>query len=514
MKQVIFEETRDELRKGVNIISDAVKTTFGAKGQNVIIENRFGEPHVTKDGVTVAESIVLSNNAQNMGAQVVKQGSSKTAEEAGDGTTQACVMIQALVNKGLDAIKEGKVKPIDLKRQIDEGVAIIVDKLKESAIPVQGNLDMIKAVATISANNDEVLGGLICDAFEKMGLEGTLTVEQSKTVETYTEISEGTRIEKGYISHYFINQQGKNVCELEEPLILLTENEIHNVNEILPLAEYCAQNKKPFVIISPNVGGEALTALVTNTVKGAIQCCVIQAPEFGNLQTILLEDIAKLTGGVLLGKSNNYKIAQFTQIPILGTCKKIKIGKTSTIFIGSKWDRETAETHKQKIVDDIATAQTEIEKKFHEKRMANLFQGIGVVYVGAPTEAEMKEKKDRIDDAIRATKSAIEEGVGVGGGLSYYNKIKYLNKPLIGFDILKDALVAPIVLLHENSGIDFEPNKISDTVGYNAKTERYEDLLEAGVLDPIKVSRCALQNAASAAGMILLTNCLVLNETK
>ena len=512
MKDIVFHEnSKEKLVKGVNTLADAVKTTFGANGQYVVVENAMGQPNPTKDGVTVAESIYLKDHGENMGAQILKQSARQTAELAGDGTTSSIILAQAIVNEGMKAINEG-AKPIFLKREIEEGTKKVVESIKNSAIRVNGDFSKINQISIISANNDVELGNLITDAFKMVGEQGVVSIAQSKSHNTYIEHKEGFMFKEGYASPYFMNTP-KNTSEYDNPLILITDYAITYIKDIQLTLGLMMKEGRPIVIIAPDYSNEAISFFVANRVKHNAPILAIKAPYYGDQQVLFLEDVAACTGGTFISKTKGMKLDTVGLVH-LGQCERIISTSKNTTIVGGEGDTEIIAERIKSIQEMKDNAVGNIEKEFHQDRYNSLVGGVAVIYVGGATEVEMKEKKDRVDDAVKAIRSAIEEGYGVGGGLSYYNHLNVLDESILGEKVLKNALTEPIKLIHSHSGVDFDATKVTNTVSFNGKTNTYEDLLQVGVIDPIKVTRVALENAVSSSMIILMTNCLVLNESK
>lgn len=526
-KQIEFNiEAREALKNGVDKLANAVKVTLGAKGRNVVIDQPFGPPTITKDGVTVAQAIDLEDPIENMGAQMIKEVAANVVKEVGDGTTSSIVLAQAIIKEGVKYVASGS-NPIDLKRGIDKAVAYVVDGLNVISSPVGESMDMIEEVATISANNDKELGKLIADAMKAVTKEGVVTVETSKGTETYVEVVDGVKFDKGYISPYFITDPEKALVELTNPYILIYDKTISSVREILHILDPVISEGRSILIIAEDVDGEALSTLVINKAKGAIMVAAVSAPGYGKMRSDELEDIAMLTDGTFVSEDKGIKLADVT-LGMLGQADKIRIDKDSTIIIGAKGDvKERVKTLKENLKLESNTDFQNLELK---SRIAKLAGGVAVLYVGATSELEMKEKKDRVDDALEATRSAIEEGIVVGGGLALYNAGMGLyaldglsnEDQSLGVKIIMKAIEAPLRQIAENAGMEgaevlanigFDDDN-SANYGYNAKTNEYEDLFKAGIIDPTKVARVTLENAASVAGMILTTECVLVNKPK
>ena len=530
-KEIKFStEGRDSLLKGINTLADAVKVTLGAKGRNVIIDQGNNNPIITKDGVTVAQSIFLSDPVENMGAQMIKRVASKVVEEVGDGTTTSVVLAQAIAKEGLKYVTSG-YSPVDLKAGIDKAVAMVVYNLKEVSTPVGKDMDTIEHVATISANNDKEIGSLIANAMKKVTKEGVITVETSQGTDTYVDVVEGVKVDRGYLSPYFINNQEKMNVELNDPYILIYDQTISNIQSLMPVLEPVVQQGGSLLIIAEDIDGEALSTLVVNKVKGGVKVSAIRAPSFGDMRTDELEDIATLTGGTLITEDVGLTLEKFT-IDMLGRADKITIDANSTIIIGGKGDKKDIKSRVKQLRSNL---KIDKESIYLKQRLARLAGGVAVLYVGAASEIEMKEKKDRIDDALEATRAAIEEGIVTGGGIALYNAGKDVIEDTItsnegedlGVKLLVKSLEAPLRQIADNAGVDGAEvlfsvsldNRWSEAdginnYGYNAKTGEYEDLMKAGVIDPTKVTRVALESAASVAGMLLTTECVVFNAPK
>ncbi|MEC4051361.1 chaperonin GroEL [Myroides odoratimimus] len=521
-KDIKFDiEAREGLKRGVDALANAVKVTLGPKGRNVIIGKSFGAPTVTKDGVSVAKEVELENTLENMGAQMVKEVASKTNDLAGDGTTTATVLAQAIVKEGLKNVAAG-ANPMDLKRGIDKAVEIIVEDLRKQSQEVGGSIDKIKQVASISANNDDFIGELIAQAFEKVNREGVITVEEAKGTDTYVEVVEGMQFDRGYLSPYFVTNSEKMEVELDTPYILLYDKKVSSLKELLPVLEPVAQSGKPLLIIAEDVDGEALSTLVVNKLRGALKIAAVKAPGFGDRRKAMLEDIAILTGGTVVSEEQGCTLEN-TTLEMLGTCQRIKIDKDNTMLIGGTGDASLILNRVNQIKAQIQTTTSDYDKEKLQERLAKLAGGVAVLYVGAPSEVEMKEKKDRVDDAYHATKAAIEEGIVAGGGVALLRAkntlvdIKADNADEeTGIAIIAKAVEAPLRTIVENAGLEGSVvvSKVlegKENFGYNAKTNEYVDMLNAGVIDPKKVTRVALENAASVAGMILITECALVD---
>ena len=519
-KEIKFNtEARDALKKGVDALSNAVKVTLGPKGRNVVIDKKFGAPSITKDGVSVAKEIELEDTIENMGAQMVKEVASKTADEAGDGTTTATVLAQSIVSTGLKNVTAG-ANPMDLKRGIEKAVKTIVKDLKRQSVAVGNNNEKIEQVATISSNNDHEVGKLIAEAMSKVSQEGVITVEEAKGTETSVEVVEGMQFDRGYLSPYFVTNADKMEAELDTPLILIFDKKISNMKDLLPVLEQTSQTGKPLLIIAEDVDGEALATLVVNKIRGSLKIAAVKAPGFGDRRKEMLEDIAILTGGVVISEEKGHKL-ESTTIEMLGNCEKITIDKDNTTIVNGSGKKKDIQTRINQIKAQISTTTSEYDKEKLQERLAKLSGGVAVLYVGAASEVEMKEKKDRVDDALAATKAAIEEGIIPGGGVALIRaseQLKSLNgeneDESTGIQIIATAIQEPLRQIVENAGgegsvvISKVLTKKGD-YGYNAKTETYENMLKAGIIDPTKVTRIALENAASVSGMLLTTECVL-----
>lgn len=521
-KDIKFDiEAREGLKRGVDALANAVKVTLGPKGRNVIIGKSFGAPTVTKDGVSVAKEVELENTLENMGAQMVKEVASKTNDLAGDGTTTATVLAQAIVKEGLKNVAAG-ANPMDLKRGIDKAVEIIVEDLRKQSQEVGGSMDKIKQVASISANNDDFIGELIAQAFEKVGKEGVITVEEAKGTETYVDVVEGMQFDRGYLSPYFVTNSEKMEVELDTPYILLYDKKVSSLKELLPVLEPIAQSGKPLLIIAEDVDGEALSTLVVNKLRGALKIAAVKAPGFGDRRKAMLEDIAILTGGVVISEEQGYTLEN-TTLEMLGTCKRVSIDKDNTTIVSGDGEAEMIKNRINQIKAQMETTTSDYDREKLQERLAKLAGGVAVLYVGAPSEVEMKEKKDRVDDALHATRAAVEEGIVAGGGVALLRAkntlvdIKAENADEeTGIAIIAKAVEAPLRTIVENAGLEGSVvvSKVlegKENFGYNAKTNEYIDMLNAGVIDPKKVTRVALENAASVAGMILITECALVD---
>ena len=517
-KDIKFDiEARDGLKRGVDALANAVKVTLGPKGRNVIIGKSFGGPTVTKDGVTVAKEIELKDPLENMGAQMVKEVASKTNDLAGDGTTTATVLAQAIVKEGLKNVAAG-ANPMDLKRGIDKAVEAIVADLAKQAKVVGSDSEKIKQIASISANNDEVIGDLIATAFGKVGKEGVITVEEAKGTDTYVDVVEGMQFDRGYLSPYFVTNPEKMNVELENPYILLYDKKVSSLKELLPVLEPVAQSGKPLLIIAEDVDGEALSTLVVNKLRGALKIAAVKAPGFGDRRKAMLEDIAILTGGTVIAEESGYTLENAT-LEMLGTAEKIVIDKDNTTIVNGAGNADLIKNRVNQIKSQMETTTSDYDKEKLQERLAKLAGGVAVLYVGAASEVEMKEKKDRVDDALHATRAAVEEGIVAGGGVALLRaksalaNIKSLNADeATGIQIVSRAVEAPLRTIVENAGLEGSVvvAKVSEgkgDFGYNAKTDEYVNMLKAGIIDPKKVTRVALENAASVSGMILTTEC-------
>ena len=516
-------EARDRLKKGVDALANAVKVTLGPKGRNVIIDKKFGSPAITKDGVTVAKEIELKDSVENMGAQMVKEVASKTADVAGDGTTTATVLAQAIVTAGLKNVTAG-ANPMDLKRGIDKAVAKVVETLHKMSKKVGDDYKKIMQVASISANNDNEIGKLIADAMEKVKKEGVITVEEAKGTETTVEIVEGMQFDRGYISPYFVTNADKMQTVLEQPHILIYDKKISNMKELLPLLEKQVQTGNPLLIISEDIDGEALATLVVNKIRGSLKVAAVKAPGFGDRRKAMLEDIAILTGGTMISEERGFKLEN-ADLTYLGKAEKITIDKDNTTIVNGAGKKSDITARVNQIKAQIESTTSDYDKEKLQERLAKLAGGVAVLYVGASTETEMKEKKDRVDDALHATRAAVEEGIVPGGGVAYIRTIPALDKMVgdnddetTGIAIVKRALEEPLRQIVANAGLEGSiiVNKVregKEDYGYNARTDKYENLYAAGVIDPTKVTRVALENAASIAGLLLTTEC-VLSEVK
>ena len=517
-KDIKFDiEARDGLKRGVDALANAVKVTLGPKGRNVIISKSFGGPTVTKDGVSVAKEVELKDALENMGAQMVKEVASKTNDLAGDGTTTATVLAQAIVKEGLKNVAAG-ANPMDLKRGIDKAVEAIVADLAKQSQEVGSSSEKIKQVASISANNDEIIGDLIATAFKKVGKEGVITVEEAKGTETTVDVVEGMQFDRGYLSPYFVTNPEKMEVELERPYILLYDKKVSSLKELLPILEPVAQSGKPLLIIAEDVDGEALSTLVVNKLRGALKIAAVKAPGFGDRRKAMLEDIAILTGGTVIAEESGYTLEN-TTLEMLGTAEKVTIDKDNTTVVNGAGNADMIKNRVNQIKAQMETTTSDYDKEKLQERLAKLAGGVAVLYVGAASEVEMKEKKDRVDDALHATRAAVEEGIVAGGGVALLRAKSVLEKlkadnadESTGIQIVSRAVEAPLRTIVENAGLEGSVvvAKVAEgkaNFGYNAKTDEYVDMLKAGIIDPKKVTRVALENAASVAGMILTTEC-------
>jgi len=521
-KDIKFDiEARDGLKRGVDALANAVKVTLGPKGRNVIISRSFGAPQVTKDGVTVAKEVELDNELENMGAQMVKEVASKTNDLAGDGTTTATVLAQAIVKEGLKNVAAG-ANPMDLKRGIDKAVEAITKDLEKQAKKVGNSSEMIKQVAAISANNDDTIGDLIAKAFKKVGKEGVITVEEAKGMETYVDVVEGMQFDRGYLSPYFVTDADKMIADLENPYILLFDKKISNLQEILPILEPVAQSGRPLLIIAEDVEGQALATLVVNKLRGGLKIAAVKAPGFGDRRKAMLEDIAILTGGVVISEERGFSLEN-ADLSMLGTAETITIDKDNTTIVNGSGKASEIKARVSQIKSQIETTTSDYDKEKLQERLAKLAGGVAVLYVGAASEVEMKEKKDRVDDALHATRAAVEEGIVAGGGVALVRAKSVLEKittenldEVTGIQIVARAIEAPLRTIVENAGGEGSVvvSKVMEgkaAFGFDAKSETYVDMLKAGIIDPKKVTRIALENAASVAGMILTTECALID---
>ena len=522
-KEIKFNmDARDLLKKGVDELADAVKITLGPKGRNVIIDKAYGAPQITKDGVTVAKEIELEDSFKNMGAQLVKEVASKTNDDAGDGTTTATVLAQSIIGVGLKNVTAG-ANPMDLKRGIDKAVAKIVANLKEQAVEVGGDLKKIENVAKISSNGDETIGKLIAEAMQKVSKEGVITVEESKGTDTYVDVVEGMQFDRGYISPYFVTDTEAMKVDFESPLILIYDKKISAIKDLLPILEKGIQTGKPLLIIAEDIDSEALTTLVVNRLRGSLKIAAVKAPGFGDRRKEMLEDIAVLTGGVVISEEKGLSLENAT-IEMCGSAEKVTIDKDNTIIVNGVGEKETIQSRIAQIRAQMEITTSDYDREKLQERLAKLAGGVAVLYVGANSEVEMKEKKDRVHDALSATRAAVEEGTIPGGGIGYIRAIKVLEElkgdnddETTGIEIVKRAIEEPLRQIVANSGkegavVVQKVRELEGAFGYNAATDKYEDLYEAGVIDPTKVARIALENAASIAGMFLTTECVITDK--
>jgi chaperonin GroEL len=519
-KEIKFDiEARDALKKGVDALANAVKVTLGPQGRNVVIDRKFGGPTITKDGVTVAKEIELEDTIENMGAQMVKEVASKTADIAGDGTTTATVLAQAIITNGLKNVAAG-ANPMDLKRGIDKAVKVVVQELKSQSQEVGDSIEKIQQVGAISANNDENIGSLIAQAMDKVKKEGVITVEEAKGTDTYVEVVEGMQFDRGYLSPYFVTNTDKMLVDLETPLILLFDKKISNMKDLLPILEPAAQSGKPLLIIAEDVDGEALATLVVNKMRGALKIAAVKAPGFGDRRKAMLEDIATLTGATLISEERGFKLENAT-IEMLGTAEKITIDKDNTTIVNGAGNKDDITARINQIKAQIETTTSDYDKEKLQERLAKLAGGVAVLYVGAASEIEMKEKKDRVDDALHATRAAVEEGIIPGGGVALVRASTIVSTlegenedESTGIQIITRAIEEPLRQIVANAGnegsvVVAKVKEGKDDFGYNAKKEVFENMFEAGIIDPTKVTRVALENAASVAGMFLTTECVL-----
>ena len=512
-------DAREQMKQGVDQLANAVKVTLGPKGRNVILEKKFGAPQITKDGVTVAKEVELADPFQNAGAQLVKSVASKTGDDAGDGTTTATVLAQAIVREGLKNVAAG-ANPMDLKRGIDKAVAAVVENIKAQSEPVAADYQKIEQVATVSANNDPEIGKLLADAMQKVSKDGVITIEEAKGRDTTIGVVEGMQFDRGYLSSYFVTDTEKMECVMENPYILIYDKKISNLKDFLPILEPAVQSGRPLLVIAEDVDSEALTTLVVNRLRGQLKICAVKAPGFGDRRKAMLEDIAILTGGVVISEEKGLKLEQAT-IEMLGSADKVTISKDNTTIVSGHGDGQLIKDRVNQIKTEIENTTSSYDKEKLQERLAKLSGGVAVLYVGAPSETEMKEKKDRVDDALCATRAAIEEGIVAGGGVAYIRSIKALEglkgenaDETTGIRIVERAIEEPLRQIVENAGL--EGSVVVNNVkgekgdyGYNARADRYEDLRAAGIIDPAKVARVALENAASIAGMFLTTECVI-----
>ncbi|MFC2080242.1 chaperonin GroEL [Bacteroidota bacterium] len=522
-KELKFDiDARDYLKKGIDALANAVKVTLGPKGRNVVIEKKFGGPQVTKDGVTVAKEIELSDPFENVGAQMVKEVASKTNDDAGDGTTTATVLAQSIVSVGIKNVTAG-ANPMDLKRGIDKAVKAVIKNLQEQSKPIGDDIKKIEQVAAISANNDNSIGALIAEAMTKVKQEGVITIEESKSSETYVDVVEGMQFDRGYISPYFVTDTEKMEAVLENPYILIHDKKISTMKDLLPVLEATAQDGRPLLIIAEDVDAEALATLVVNKLRGSLKIAAVKAPGFGDRRKEMLEDIAILTGGTVISEEKGLKL-EAAALDMLGTAEKITIDKENTIVVNGAGEKSMIEARVNQIRKQIENTTSDYDREKLQERLAKLSGGVAVIYVGAASEMEMKEKKDRFDDALSATRAAVEEGIIAGGGVAYIRAIDALAKlkgdnldETTGIAIIRRALEEPLRQIVENAGLEGsvavqEIKEGKEDYGYNARTEKYENLFDAGVIDPTKVARVALENAASIAGMFLSTECVIVDD--
>ena len=522
-KEILFNiDARDQLKKGIDTLANAVKVTLGPKGRNVIIEKKFGAPHITKDGVTVAKEVELADAYQNTGAQLVKEVASKTGDDAGDGTTTATVLAQAIVAEGLKNVTAG-ASPMDIKRGIDKAVAKVVESIKNQSEMVGDNYDKIEQVGTVSSNNDPVIGKLIADAMRKVSKDGVITIEEAKGTDTTIGVVEGMQFDRGYLSAYFVTNTEKMECVMENPYILIYDKKISNLKDFLPILEPAVQTGRPLLVIAEDVDSEALTTLVVNRLRSQLKICAVKAPGFGDRRKEMLEDIAVLTGGVVISEEKGLKLEQAT-IEMLGSAEKVTITKDNTTIVNGAGDKTLIKERCEQIKSQIAATKSDYDREKLQERLAKLSGGVAVLYVGAASEVEMKEKKDRVDDALRATRAAIEEGIVPGGGVAYIRALEVLENlkgdnadETTGIEIVKRAIEEPLRQIVANAGKEgaVVVQKVREgkgDFGYNARTDTYENLHAAGVVDPAKVTRVALENAASIAGMFLTTECVIVEK--
>ena len=512
-------KAREELKKGVDQLSDAVKVTLGPKGRNVILDKKFGAPHITKDGVSVAREVELEDEFQNIGAQLVKEVAQKTGDDAGDGTTTATVLAQSIITEGLKNVAAG-ANPLAVKRGIDKAVAAVVEQIKAQSQEVGDDFSKIENVARVSANNDQEIGELIAEAMKKVNKDGVITVEEAKGTDTRVDVVEGMQFDRGYISPYFVTNTEKMECEMERPYILIFDKKISVLKDMLPVLEATAQSGRPLLIISEDVDSEALAALVVNRLRGSLKVCAVKAPGFGDRRKEMLEDIATLTGGIVISEEKGLKL-EGTTIDMLGTAEKVTVNKENTVIVNGAGDKQAIADRVAQIKAQIETTKSTYDKEKLQERLAKLAGGVAVLYIGAPSEVEMKEKKDRVDDALSATRAAVAEGIVPGGGVAYIRCLDTLDKmegangdETTGIHIVRRAIEEPLRQIVDNAGLEGavvvqKVREGSGDFGYNAYTDQYENLFETGVIDPAKVARIALQNAASIAGMFLTTECVI-----
>lgn len=528
-KEIIFnEDARASLKKGLDTLADAVKVTLGPKGRNVLLQKQHGTPHITKDGVSVAREIELEDTFEDMGAQLVKEVSQRTADIAGDGTTTATVLAQSMAENGFKLVNDG-YNPIGLKRGIDEAVVNVVNELKQHSIDVGSDNGKIESIATISANGDKVIGKLIADAFETVGVDGVITVEESKGIETSMEIVEGMQFDRGYLSPHFITNVDKMSVELENPLVLLYDGKLSSVNDLLPLLESISQQSRSLLLIADDIDGELLGTLVVNKMRGLINVCAVKAPGFGDRKKELMRDIATVTGGTFITSELGHKLEEVTT-EHLGTCEKVTISKENTTIVNGSGTAEDIKSRIQQIKSEIENSTSDYDTEKLQERLAKLSGGVAVLYIGAGSEVEMKEKKDRVDDSLHATRAAIEEGIVPGGGIALLKCVDLLHTGLThsededetkGIEIVLESLYSPITQILQNAGLDSKQiidkiplhwSKGDSTLGYDAKTNKFVDMYSSGIIDPTKVTRTALENAASVVSTILTTECMVVNK--
>ena len=522
-KEIKFDiEARDLLKNGVDKLANAVKVTLGPKGRNVVIEKKFGAPQITKDGVTVAKEVELEDHFENTGAQLVKSVASKTGDDAGDGTTTATILTQAIVNEGLKNVTAG-ANPMDLKRGIDKAVKVVVDYIRESAEQVDDNYDKIEQVAAVSANNDPEIGKLLADAMRKVSKDGVITIEESKSRETSIGIVEGMQFDRGYLSGYFVTDTDKMEAVMENPYILIYDKKISNLKDFLPILQPAAESGRPLLVIAEDVDSEALTTLVVNRLRGGLKICAVKAPGFGDRRKAMLEDIAILTGGLVISEEKGLKLEQAT-LEMMGTCDKVVVSKDNTTIVNGAGEKQNIADRVAQIKNEIANTTSSYDKEKLQERLAKLSGGVAVLYVGANSEVEMKEKKDRVDDALCATRAALEEGVVAGGSTTYIralDKLKGLKgdnaDEQTGINIVERAIEEPLRQIVTNAGgegavVVQKVREGKGDYGYNARTDAFEDMRKAGIIDPAKVARVALENAASIAGMFLTTECLIVDK--
>lgn len=517
-------EARDSLKRGVDKLANAVKVTLGPRGRNVVIEKSFGAPTVTKDGVTVAREIDLADKVENMGAQMVREVASRTADNAGDGTTTATVLAQSIIANGLKNVTAG-ANPMEVKRGIDAAVSTVISELKKISQSVQDSPDRIKQVATVSSNGDDEIGGKIAEAFERVGKDGVITVEEAKSTDTYLETVEGMQFDRGYLSPYFVTDSEKMTVEMEEPYLLIFDKKISNMKDLLPVLEKVIQTGRPLLIIAEDVEGEALATLVVNKLRGTLKVAAVKAPGFGDRRKAMLEDIAILTGGTVISEERGFKLENAT-LDSLGQADRVSIDKDNTTIVGGKGKDEDIKGRISQIKSQIETTTSDYDREKLQERLAKLSGGVAVIYVGAASEVEMKEKKARVEDALHATRAAVEEGIVPGGGVAYLRALKSIENlkgdtkdEEVGHEIIRQALQAPLRAISNNAGVEgsIVVQKVLEgegAFGYNARAEKYEDLIEAGVIDPTKVTRTALENAASVASLLLTTEAVVVEAPK